>query len=87
LLAFRGTGGEPPRRKRLRGLTCPAAPAGVSHFRSNQPKIVFVLKQQSLENSPINLDNPIFKETSLLLSIFILTYFIFRKVNLSLIFN
>jgi len=37
MLAFRGAGGEPPRRKRLWGLTCPAAPAGVSHFRSNQP--------------------------------------------------
>ncbi|KZO00815.1 hypothetical protein A4244_02855 [Bacillus badius] len=28
--AFRGAGGEPPRRqKRLRGLACPADPAGV----------------------------------------------------------
>ena len=28
--AFRGAGGEPPRRRwRLRGLTCPANPAGV----------------------------------------------------------
>ncbi|WP_230128904.1 hypothetical protein [Bacillus sp. CECT 9360] len=27
--AFRGAGGEPPRRMLLRGLTCPAAPAGV----------------------------------------------------------
>ena len=36
MLAFRGAGGEPPRRERLWGLTCPAAPAGVSHFRSNQ---------------------------------------------------
>jgi hypothetical protein len=27
--AFRGAGGEPPRRKLLRGLTCPADPAGV----------------------------------------------------------
>jgi hypothetical protein len=26
--AFRGAGGEPPRRKLLRGLTCPADPAG-----------------------------------------------------------
>ena len=29
MLAFRGAGGEPPRRIRLWGLTCPAAPAGV----------------------------------------------------------
>jgi hypothetical protein len=28
VLAFRGAGGEPP-RLRLRGLTCPASPAGV----------------------------------------------------------
>jgi hypothetical protein len=31
------------------GLTCPAAPAGVSHFRSNQPKTVFV--QERLKNN------------------------------------
>jgi hypothetical protein len=30
MLAFRGAGGEPP-RLRLRGLTCPAIPAGVEH--------------------------------------------------------
>ncbi|WP_156142313.1 hypothetical protein [Rossellomorea aquimaris] len=30
MLAFRGAGGEPP-RLRLRGLTCPAIPAGVDH--------------------------------------------------------
>jgi hypothetical protein len=32
MLAFRGAGGEPPRRLRLRGLTCSASPAGVSHL-------------------------------------------------------
>ncbi|WP_219622799.1 hypothetical protein, partial [Peribacillus deserti] len=31
MLAFRGAGAEPP-RLRLWGLTCPAAPAGVSHL-------------------------------------------------------
>ncbi len=31
MLAFRGAGGEPP-RLRLRGLTCPAIPAGVEHL-------------------------------------------------------
>jgi len=44
LLAFRGAGGEPPRRKRLWGLTCPANPAGVSHFRYNQHSTDFVLQ-------------------------------------------
>jgi hypothetical protein len=53
MLAFRGAGGEPPRRKRLWGLTCPATPAGVSHFRSNQPETVFFLFKSNnlLENS------------------------------------
>jgi hypothetical protein len=43
-------------------LTCPAAPAGVSHIRSNQPKTVFVQetikKQQSFRKEPLqkNLD-------------------------------
>ncbi|KMM36478.1 hypothetical protein AB986_10900 [Alkalihalobacillus macyae] len=33
MLAFRGAGGEPPRHAwaYLRGLTCPANPAGVEH--------------------------------------------------------
>jgi len=31
MFAFRGAGGEPP-RLRLRGLTCPAIPAGVEHL-------------------------------------------------------
>ncbi|WP_434369237.1 MerR family DNA-binding transcriptional regulator [Peribacillus frigoritolerans] len=35
-LAFRGRSGS-LLGFRLWGLTCPAAPAGVSHFRSNQP--------------------------------------------------
>ena len=34
--AFRGAGGEPPRSLRdLRGLTCPADPAGVAAFHYN----------------------------------------------------
>jgi hypothetical protein len=35
--AFRGAGGEPPRRMRLWGLTCPAAPAGVYVFFHYDP--------------------------------------------------
>jgi len=40
---------------RLWGLTCPTAPTGVSHIRSNQPYLVFLstfLKQQSFRKEP-----------------------------------
>jgi hypothetical protein len=41
-LAFRGTGGEPP-RLRLRGLTCPAIPAGVKSLLLQSTLCFYIL--------------------------------------------
>ena len=42
MLAFRRVGGEPPRCKHLRGLTCPTAPAGVSHLTLQSTNFLFL---------------------------------------------
>jgi hypothetical protein len=48
MLAFRGAGGEPPQALSLWGLTCPAAPAGVSHLPLQSTSLSTVCFSQDL---------------------------------------